>query len=97
MPGTPAIAPTIATAANKSGRRAATRLRHRRVNRRAAALRFSSRTSEGRELAGYGGLFRRGPRSFRDGTGRDGTGRDGTVLTADTGGPQAMAVRSPSW
>jgi hypothetical protein len=49
-------------------------------------LRFGSPTTEGRENAGYGGLFWRGPRSF--------TG--GTVITPEaTGGDELMGIRAP--
>lgn len=49
-------------------------------------LRFGSPTTEGRENAGYGGLFWRGPRSF--------TG--GTVITPEaTGGDEVMGTRAP--
>ena len=46
------------------------------TNRRAEPLLFGSPTTAGRELAGYTGLFWRGPRAFRDGriTGPDGEG-----------------------
>ncbi|CAL9641765.1 hypothetical protein SUDANB105_06367 [Streptomyces sp. enrichment culture] len=46
------------------------------TNRRAEPLRFGSPTTAGREMAGYTGLFWRGPRAFRDGrvTGPDGEG-----------------------
>jgi hypothetical protein len=40
-------------------------------------LAFGSPTTRGRENAGYGGLFWRGPRSFTD----------GTLITADSSGP----------
>ncbi|WP_175409518.1 PmoA family protein [Streptomyces sp. TRM64462] len=38
------------------------------TNRRDVPLRFGSPTTQGREMAGYTGLFWRGPRAFRDGT-----------------------------
>ena len=46
------------------------------TNRRAEPLLFGSPTTAGRELAGYTGLFWRGPRAFRGGriTGPDGEG-----------------------
>ncbi|MEV5730012.1 PmoA family protein [Streptomyces pharetrae] len=46
------------------------------TNRRGEPLLFGSPTTAGRELAGYTGLFWRGPRAFRDGriTGPDGEG-----------------------
>ncbi|MDN3295219.1 PmoA family protein [Streptomyces ficellus] len=37
------------------------------TNRREEPLRFGSPTTEGRRMAGYTGLFWRGPRAFRDG------------------------------
>jgi len=43
-------------------------LRFQLRNVRRAPLVFSSPTGEGRPMAGYGGLFWRGPRSFRHGT-----------------------------
>ena len=47
---------------------------------------FSSPTVEGRPMAGYGGLFWRGPRSFND----------GVVLASDNRvGPELMSQRSP--
>ncbi|MEV5609994.1 PmoA family protein [Streptomyces sp. NPDC052225] len=55
------------------------------TNRRAEPLRFGSPTTHGRELAGYTGLFWRGPRAFRD----------GRVLTADAEGPQIMGTQAP--
>ncbi|OON82875.1 PmoA family protein [Streptomyces tsukubensis] len=55
------------------------------TNRREEPLRFGSPTTEGREMAGYTGLFWRGPRAFRD----------GRVLTADGEGPEAMGTQSP--
>ncbi|QIJ61473.1 PmoA family protein [Streptomyces sp. JB150] len=46
------------------------------TNRRGEPLRFGSPTTAGREMAGYTGLFWRGPRAFRGGrvTGPDGEG-----------------------
>ncbi|MYW68608.1 oxidoreductase [Streptomyces sp. SID8379] len=55
------------------------------TNRRTEPLRFGSPTTHGRELAGYTGLFWRGPRAFRD----------GRVQTADAEGPQIMGTRAP--
>lgn len=49
-------------------------------------LEFSSPTVKGRPMAGYGGLFWRGPRSFND----------GVVLASDgRSGPDLMSQRSP--
>ncbi|MGY0022420.1 DUF6807 domain-containing protein [Streptomyces sp. YJ-C3] len=55
------------------------------TNRRAEPLRFGSPTTHGRELAGYTGLFWRGPRAFRD----------GRILTADAEGPEDMGTQAP--
>ncbi|SHM94936.1 DUF6807 domain-containing protein [Actinacidiphila paucisporea] len=56
------------------------------TNVRGARTVIGSPTTEGRDNAGYGGLFWRGPRSF--------TG--GTVHTPDaTGGDELMGVRAP--
>ncbi|MBO1337264.1 PmoA family protein [Streptomyces sp. VRA16 Mangrove soil] len=55
------------------------------TNRRAEPLRFGSPTTHGRELAGYTGLFWRGPRAFRE----------GRVQTADAEGPQIMGTQAP--
>ncbi|WP_328580664.1 PmoA family protein [Streptomyces sp. NBC_00370] len=55
------------------------------TNLRDEPLRFGSPTTEGRELAGYTGLFWRGPRAFRD----------GRVLTADAEGAEVMGTQSP--
>ncbi|MFI0239295.1 PmoA family protein [Streptomyces sp. NPDC016845] len=55
------------------------------TNRRAEPLRFGSPTTHGREMAGYTGLFWRGPRGFRD----------GRVQTAGTEGPGAMGTQAP--
>ncbi|WP_428956121.1 PmoA family protein [Streptomyces sp. cg35] len=55
------------------------------TNRRAEPLRFGSPTTHGRELAGYTGLFWRGPRAFRD----------GRILTADAEGPEVMGTQAP--
>ncbi len=57
------------------------------TNVRGAPLRFGSPTTEGRPMAGYSGLFWRGPRSFTD----------GRVIAADgQGGPEMMG-RTASW
>ena len=51
------------------------------TNIRGESLVFGSPTTEGRPIAGYGGLFWRGPRSFRD----------GDILAADDrSGPEMM-------
>ncbi|RST25367.1 oxidoreductase [Streptomyces sp. WAC04770] len=55
------------------------------VNCRDEPLRFGSPTTEGRELAGYTGLFWRGPRSFRD----------GQVLGPHGEGQQLMGTQAP--
>ncbi|MEV1021860.1 PmoA family protein [Streptomyces sp. NPDC050264] len=55
------------------------------TNRRAEPLRFGSPTTHGRELAGYTGLFWRGPRGFRG----------GRVQTADAEGPGIMGTQAP--
>ncbi|WP_394435712.1 DUF6807 domain-containing protein [Streptomyces sp. SGAir0957] len=55
------------------------------TNRRAEPLRFGSPTTHGREMAGYTGLFWRGPRGFRD----------GRVQTADAEGPGVMGTQAP--
>ncbi|MFI7343018.1 PmoA family protein [Streptomyces sp. NPDC050085] len=55
------------------------------TNRRAEPLRFGSPTTHGRELAGYTGLFWRGPRAFRD----------GRIQTADDEGPGIMGTQAP--
>jgi hypothetical protein len=57
----------------------------RLTNMRAEPLRVGSPTTAGRELAGYGGLFWRGPRGW--------TG--GEIHTADLAGPGAMGTSSP--
>jgi hypothetical protein len=49
-------------------------------------LRFGSPTTEGRENAGYGGLFWRGPRSFTGGT---------AITPGATGGDELMGTRAP--
>ncbi|NEB74865.1 oxidoreductase [Streptomyces sp. SID14478] len=55
------------------------------TNRRAEPLRFGSPTTHGRELAGYTGLFWRGPRAFRE----------GRIQTADAEGPEVMGKQAP--
>ncbi|MCX5264431.1 PmoA family protein [Streptomyces sp. NBC_00199] len=55
------------------------------VNRREEPLRFGSPTTAGREMAGYTGLFWRGPRAFRD----------GRIIGPDGEGPELMASQSP--
>lgn len=55
------------------------------TNRHDEELRFGSPTTEGREMAGYTGLFWRGPRSFRD----------GSILTVEGEGPGVMGTQSP--
>ncbi|MFJ9041666.1 PmoA family protein [Streptomyces sp. NPDC102406] len=55
------------------------------TNRRAEPLVFGSPTTHGRELAGYTGLFWRGPRAFRD----------GRIRTADAEGPGIMGTQAP--
>jgi hypothetical protein len=55
------------------------------VNVAGEALRIGSPTTEGRPLAGYGGLFWRGPRSF--------TG--GEIVAPDGGGEAMMGRRAP--
>jgi hypothetical protein len=55
------------------------------TNRRGTPLRFGSPTTAGRELAGYTGLFWRGPRAFRD----------GRVIGPDGEGPGLMGTRAP--
>lgn len=54
------------------------------VNARGRELRFGSPTTDGRPLAGYGGLFWRGPRSF--------TG--GEIVAPDGGGEEMMGRRA---
>lgn len=56
------------------------------TNRRSEPLRFGSPTTAGRDMAGYTGLFWRGPRAFRD----------GQVLGPDGEGPELMGTQS-SW
>ncbi|MEH0581769.1 MULTISPECIES: PmoA family protein [Streptomyces] len=56
------------------------------TNRRDEPLRFGSPTTAGRELAGYTGLFWRGPRAFRD----------GRIIGPEGEGPGLMASQS-SW
>lgn len=55
------------------------------TNRRTEPLRFGSPTTHGREMAGYTGLFWRGPRGFRG----------GTVLTDQDEGPEVMGRQAP--
>ncbi|WP_432151977.1 PmoA family protein [Streptomyces sp. bgisy029] len=55
------------------------------ANLRAEPLRFGSPTTEGRELAGYTGLFWRGPRDFRG----------GRVIGPHGGGEQLMGTQAP--
>ncbi len=55
-------------------------------NVRQAPLVFGSPTTEGRPLAGYGGLFWRGPRSFLGGQ---------ILAAAGAGGPEMMGRPSP--
>lgn len=55
------------------------------TNRRDVPLRFGSPSTAGRELAGYTGLFWRGPRAFRD----------GRIIGPDSGGPGLMGARAP--
>ncbi len=61
-------------------------LRFRLKNIRGQPLVFGSPTTEGRPMAGYGGLFWRGPRSFLH----------GTILAADSlEGPEVMGQAAP--
>ncbi|MFF3914497.1 PmoA family protein [Streptomyces sp. NPDC001852] len=55
------------------------------TNRRAEPLRFGSPTTAGRELAGYTGLFWRGPRAFRE----------GRITGPEGEGPALMGTRAP--
>ncbi|GAB2611539.1 PmoA family protein [Streptomyces capparidis] len=55
------------------------------TNRRDEPLRFGSPTTAGREMAGYTGLFWRGPRSFQG----------GRAFGPDLEGPELMGARSP--
>ncbi|MFF6802221.1 DUF6807 family protein [Streptomyces sp. NPDC012616] len=55
------------------------------VNRREEPLRFGSPTTAGRAMAGYTGLFWRGPRAFRD----------GRIIGPAGEGPGLMASQSP--
>jgi hypothetical protein len=55
------------------------------TNRRDTPLRFGSPTTAGRELAGYTGLFWRGPRAFRG----------GRVIGPDGEGPGLMGTQAP--
>ncbi|MDT9685122.1 PmoA family protein [Streptomyces sp. TRM76323] len=54
------------------------------TNRRAEPLRFGSPTTRGREMAGYTGLFWRGPRAFRG----------GAVVGPDAEGDALMGARA---
>ncbi|MEU1404420.1 PmoA family protein [Streptomyces sp. NPDC005728] len=56
------------------------------TNRRDEPLRLGSPTTAGRELAGYTGLFWRGPRAFRD----------GRIIAPDGEGPELMGTQA-SW
>jgi hypothetical protein len=60
-------------------------LSFRLKNVRDRPLVFGSPTTEGRQAAGYGGLFWRGPRSFGD----------GEILAHDLEGPEVMGRTSP--
>ncbi|MGJ5750033.1 methane monooxygenase PmoA-like [Streptomyces puniciscabiei] len=55
------------------------------TNRRAEPLRFGSPTTAGRELAGYTGLFWRGPRAFRE----------GRIIGPEGEGPALMGTQAP--
>ncbi|MFE8948298.1 PmoA family protein [Streptomyces sp. NPDC007856] len=55
------------------------------TNRRAEPLVFGSPTTAGRELAGYTGLFWRGPRAFRE----------GRIIGPQGEGPALMGTRAP--
>lgn len=55
------------------------------INRRAEPLVFGSPTTAGRELAGYTGLFWRGPRAFRA----------GRIIGPQREGPALMGTRAP--
>ncbi len=55
------------------------------TNRRSEPLRFGSPTTHGREMAGYTGLFWRGPRAFRG----------GRVLAPHAEGPELMGQQAP--
>lgn len=55
------------------------------TNRREEPLRFGSPTTAGREMAGYTGLFWRGPRAFRG----------GRVIGPDSEGPELMGRQAP--
>ncbi|QNP73972.1 PmoA family protein [Streptomyces roseirectus] len=55
------------------------------TNRRAEPLLFGSPTTAGREMAGYTGLFWRGPRAFRD----------GRIIGPDGEGPALMGTQGP--
>lgn len=55
------------------------------TNRRDEPLLFGSPTTAGREMAGYTGLFWRGPRAFRD----------GRIIGPDAEGPALMGEQAP--
>ena len=55
------------------------------TNRRAEPLRLGSPTTAGRELAGYTGLFWRGPRAFRG----------GRIIGPEGEGPKLMGTQAP--
>ncbi|MER7999970.1 PmoA family protein [Streptomyces sp. NPDC095613] len=55
------------------------------TNRRDEELRFGSPTTAGREMAGYTGLFWRGPRAFRD----------GQLLGPELAGQELMGTQAP--
>ncbi|MEV8605903.1 PmoA family protein [Streptomyces griseoviridis] len=55
------------------------------TNRCEEPLRFGSPTTAGRELAGYTGLFWRGPRAFRD----------GVIVAPEAEGPTLMGRQAP--
>ncbi|MFJ4918730.1 PmoA family protein [Streptomyces sp. NPDC088725] len=55
------------------------------TNRRAEPLRFGSPTTAGREMAGYTGLFWRGPRGFRE----------GRIISPDAEGEALMGTQAP--
>jgi len=55
------------------------------TNRRAEPLRFGSPTTAGREMAGYTGLFWRGPRAFQG----------GRITTPDGEGQGLMGTQAP--
>ena len=63
------------------------------TNIREEPLVFGSPTTEGRPMAGYGGLFWRGPRSFRDGQILASDDRDGSEMMGQPGAWLAYAGR----